>query len=136
MTADRLVAAGRIEPVAADDEGAEAALEEAARHADSAESIAANDPNGAYQLAYDGARKAIAAHMRRAGFRVRRGEGAHAITAEYARDVIDPELGKRFDSMRRRRNRSEYGSAFFSEEEVEGAVAVARALVTAVARGG
>lgn len=66
--------------------------------------------------------------MRREGVRVRRGEGAHAITAEYAGHKCDRELARRLDSMRRRRNRSEYGTAFFSRAEVLEAIETASAL--------
>lgn len=112
----------------ADAPSADAALEESSQHLDSARTIADTDPHGAYQLAYDAARKAVMSSMRREGVRVRRGEGAHAITAEYAGHRLDPELGRRFESMRRRRNRSEYGTAFFSRQEVLEAIETASAL--------
>lgn len=74
------------------------------------------------------------AGMRRDGLRVRRGEGSHAITAEYASHTLGTELGRRLDAMRRRRNRSEYGTAFFGPEEVSEAVETANALLE-VSRG-
>jgi HEPN domain len=134
VTLDELFADGKLERVVADDLGAKQALAEARRHADSAETISELDGNGAYQLAYDGARKAVMAEMRREGIRVRRGEGAHALVAEYAALTIDAQLGQRLDAMRRRRNRSEYGSAYFGVEEVKDAVTTARALIEAVDR--
>ena len=128
-----MLAAGRLERVEPDLDGAALAREEAARHADSAELIVETDPNGAYQLAYDAARKAVMSKLREEGLRVRKSEGGHAITAEFARIAIDGELGLRLESMRRRRNRSEYGRAYFEAEEVRDAVAVARALIAATA---
>jgi hypothetical protein len=48
-----------VEEVERDEESAFARLDEAERHLHSAERIASDDPNGALQLAYDGARKAV-----------------------------------------------------------------------------
>ena len=65
------------------------------------------------------------------GLRVTNHPGAHATTGRYA--VI--ELGETFvpfDRMRRRRNRSEYGTSLVSETEVADALANARAMVAAV----
>lgn len=131
MGVERLIDQRRLERVEADPGAAQQALAEAAKHADSAELIANDDPNGAFQLAYDAGRKAVMAHMRRAGVRVRRGEGGHATTADYAAAAIDPTLGERLDRMRRRRSRSEYGTAYFEGDEVREAIAVARALISA-----
>ncbi len=128
-----MIEARRLEQVEPNAEEAALTLEEAGRHAMSAEGIADTDPNGAYQLAYDGARKAVVAHMKRSGLRVRSGEGSHAITAEYATVAIDQTLGGRLEAMRRRRNRSEYGTAHFEAAEVSDAIDIARALVAAVA---
>lgn len=133
MSLQAMIEARRIEQVEPNAEEAALALDEAARHATSAEGIVATDPNGAYQLAHDGARKAVMPHMRRSGFRVRSGEGSHVITAEYATVAIDQTLGPRLERMRRRRNRSEYGAAYFEADEVRDAIDVARALVAAVA---
>ena len=41
------------------------------------------DAVGAFSLAYDAMRKALVAHMRAHGFRVRSGEGAHYQTGRY-----------------------------------------------------
>jgi len=87
-TLEELLGAGLVELVERDPEIAATRLEEARRHLRSAETIAEEDPNGAYQLAYDGARKAVTAHMAGAGVRIRRGEGAHVITAQYAEVAI------------------------------------------------
>lgn len=134
MTLQDMLDAGRLERVEPDDGSARQALEESSQHLESARTIAESDANGAYQLAYDAARKAVMSSMRRSGLRVRRGEGAHAITAEYAGHALDQGLGRRFDAMRRRRNRSEYGSAFFGREEVFEAIETAAALRDAANR--
>ncbi len=101
-----MIAAGDLELVDADRERAEAAIEEARKHVESARLIARSDPNGAYQLAYDEARKAVMSAMRSQGIRARKAEGAHAITAACAGVAIDVELGKQLDAARRRRNRA------------------------------
>jgi hypothetical protein len=134
MSLDDMIARGELESVDTDVAGARDALGEARLHVASARAIASSDSNGAYQLAYDGARKAVMASMRSAGIRVRKGEGAHALTAAYAEVAIDEGLGQRLDAMRKRRNRSEYGSAFFSEAAVSDGIALAEALIEAVPR--
>jgi YD repeat-containing protein len=128
-TLEEMLSSGLIEPVQRDPDTATARLEESERHLRSAAAIAEEDPNGAYQLAYDGARKAVASHMARNGLRARRGEGAHAITAQYAEAAISRELGVRRERMRRRRNRSEYASAHFEEDEVADAIDIGRQIV-------
>jgi hypothetical protein len=45
---------------------------------------------------------------------------------------VSTELGGSLDRMRRRRNRSEYGSAYFERRELDAAIATARAIVEAV----
>jgi hypothetical protein len=127
-----MVAAGELEIVDGDAAGAQAMLDDARQHTESARIIADSDPNGAYQLASDAARKAVASSMRVSGFRVRKGEGGHMITAAYASAAIDEGLGKRLELARRRRSRSEYGAAFFSDEAIRDIIGLATALIEAV----
>jgi hypothetical protein len=131
LSLEQLLSSGSIEDVGADPETALARLEESERHVESAEAIAASDPNGAYQMAYDAARKAVTAHMASAGFRVRADKGGHALTARYASEAISKKLGNQLDRMRRRRNRSEYGTAHFENREIDAAIDTARALLAA-----
>jgi hypothetical protein len=70
-------------------------------------------------------------HMLACGLRVTNQPGAHATTGRYALIEIGEAFGP-FDRMRRRRNRSEYGTSFISEVEVADAVADARAMLEAV----
>ena len=134
MTLDDLIKRGEMEEVDPDADAAAAAREEAAKHFASAKKIRDSDPHGAYQLAFDGARKAIVAKMREEGVRVRRGEGAHVLTGRYARASIDDELGKQFDRIRRSRNTSEYGIAHFQQADVDRAIETGEALLAAGAR--
>jgi hypothetical protein len=132
MSLDELLRSHRIERVEADPDAASAMLVEADRHRASAHAIAHADPNGAYQLAYDAARKAVQAHMSYEGLRVRVKPGAHAVMAQYARLQLNDELGRRLDAMRARRNRSEYGVAHLGTADVAAASDVAAQLVVLV----
>ncbi len=110
-----LVEGGRIEPVTADIEAAKDKIEEAKKHLKSAPKIADEDPQGAYALIYDSARKAVDAHMLASGYRVKAHRpGAHAATAEYAELQWDgtpsENSARRLDRIRRNRNRAEYGA--------------------------
>ena len=135
MGIERLLNKGLLEQVEADRETALAMLDDSERHLNSAESIAESDPSGAFQLAYDAARKAAVAHMTSRGFRVPKGRpGGHETTTKYARSELpgaDDALAS-FDRMRRDRNRSEYGVRAFGEQEVADALANARAITQAV----
>jgi hypothetical protein len=135
--AEALVREGRIERVQADADAARDRLEEAKHRLDSAVLIAETDPAGAYSLLYDSARKAIDAHMVRSGYRVSKSRlGAHEATARYASSVLGsgPHGGsaRRFDRMRRNRNRSEYGAWQIGRSTLEADLVHARAIVEAV----
>jgi hypothetical protein len=133
---EALLDKGLLEEVERDLAVARELLEEARRHLRSAERIAADDPNGAYQLLYDGARKALLAHMSAHGYRVVKGKlGGHETTGRYGRSVLGDaeDATANFDRMRRNRNRSEYELRFFEDEEIQDDLAHARTIVDAVA---
>jgi hypothetical protein len=136
-TLDDLVNRGLIEAVEADHATATKWLDDAGRHLEAADKIADLDPSGAYVLAYDAARKSVAAALLTTGHRVRGRPGAHQALAQYA-DQLATETGeqalKRFDRLRRNRNRSEYGSRTFGKAEVLEAIAFARATRAACAK--
>ena len=139
MSADleALVMQGRIERVEADTSAARDRLEEAKHHLDSATLIAETDPSGAYSLLYDAARKAVDAHMLMSGYRVSKSHlGAHEATARYASSVLGSgqhgDSARRFDRMRRNRNRSEYGAWQIGRSTLEADLVHARAIVEAV----
>jgi hypothetical protein len=131
----RLLAGRGVQQVEPDADAAAASLEEAARHLASARAIAETDPNGAYQLLYDAARKAVAAHMLSRGYRARNAQGAHAVTARYAAVALAARTpsAAELERLRRRRNRSEYALAFFEPAEVREALEHAEAIVRVVA---
>lgn len=132
-----LVQRGRLEPIPPDISGAVAMLEEARLHLQSADLIASSDPNGSYALFYDGARKAVTAHMLASGYRVTRHRlGAHPAVIDYAEAIIGADRYRRdvrsFDRIRRNRNRSEYGIAMFGSADIRTDLAHARRIVQAV----
>ncbi len=133
---ERLVSEGAIESVAVDRGAAGRDLEVASAHLVSIEMWAAEDPAGAFILAYEAYRKAVVAHMRASGFRVRSRGGAHYQTGRYARAALD-RLGidehlLAFEDLRRLRNRSAYDAVPVGESDVLEAAAHAQALVEAV----
>jgi hypothetical protein len=132
-----LVAADRLESIAADAREARDLLAHAENHLQSADRIAQSDPAGAYQLLYDAARKAVAADMTAAGYRVKSDRpGAHAAIVLYAEEALagsaDERALRRFDQMRRLRNRSEYVGLTVSPAQLSSDLRHAEAIVAAV----
>lgn len=132
---EELVSQGRIEEVDPDPPAAQAMLDEAKQHLASAAGIAAFDPNGAYALLYDAARKAVTAQMLASGYRARNRPGAHEAVVRYAEASLAGDPRGRdideFDRMRRTRNRSEYWVRPFGQAEIEADLAHARGIVAA-----
>jgi hypothetical protein len=128
---DPLRKKGLIEKVEPDQATAIGWLDDAHRHLEAAARIAELDPSGAYVLAYDAARKSVAAALLMSGHRVLRRPGSHQALAQYAESMADrsdePAL-TRFDRLRRNRNRSEYGSRTFGKAEVSEAIDTAKAI--------
>ncbi|HEU4753771.1 MAG TPA: hypothetical protein VFU47_11745 [Armatimonadota bacterium] len=136
---DRLLREHRIERVRSDRVAAASMLEEAERHLLAAERIADLDPNGAYELLYTAARKAVTAHMFENGYRVAKSRlGGHDAVVQYAEAALIGSVARenvlQMDRMRRNRNRSEYGVRRFSEAEIREDLRHARAIVESVLR--
>jgi hypothetical protein len=131
-----LVSAGRLEQVPVDVEAAWLRLEEAERHVASAELLQDSDMVLAYVALYDGARKAVVAHMTANGYRVANRPGAHEATVLYGRDQLATPASRahwrRLDEMRRIRNRAEYQTAPITETLVRSDLDHARAIVRLV----
>jgi len=135
-TLDDLRNRGLIAAVEPDQATATGWLYDAGRHLEAAIKIAELDPSGAYLLAYDAARKSVAAALLTSGHRVLGRPGSHQALAQFAESLtlqVDEPALKRFDRLRRNRNRSEYGSRTFGRAEVEGAIDTARAIRAACA---
>ena len=127
---------GLIETVSADQATAKQWLSDAERHLEAARLVAELDPVGSYVLAYDAARKSVAAALLMDGHRILSRPGAHRALAQYANSLASPtgeQALTRLDRMRRNRNRSEYGSRTFGRAEVTDAIATAGAIRAACA---
>jgi len=108
---DALIDEGRVQRVAASRDLAEVMLTRARTHLKTAADVASSDPTGAFQMAYDGARKALAAILANQGLRATTALGAHAVLLEVCLAQLDPPMGrvlKHFNWMRRTRNSAEY----------------------------
>jgi hypothetical protein len=127
---------GLIEKVEPDQAAATGWLNDAGQHLEAATKIAQLDPSGAYLLAYDAARKSVAAALLMSGHRVLSRPGSRQALAHYAASTAtqadEPAL-TRFDRLRRKRNRSEYGSRTFGRAEVAEAIDTAKAIRAACA---
>ena len=135
-TLDDLRKRGLIEEVEPDQATATGWLDDAGRHLEAATKIAELDPSGAYVLAYDAARKSLAAALLMAGHRILSRPGSHQALAQYAESIaiqVDEPALNRFDRLRRNRNRSEYGSRTFGKAEVAEAINTAQAIRAACA---
>jgi HEPN domain-containing protein len=133
---DDLGKRGLIEKVEPDQATSTGWLDDAERHLEAATKIAELDPSGAYVLAYDAARKSVAAALLSSGHRVLSRPGSHQALAQYAESITtqtDEPVLSRFDRLRRNRNRSEYGSRTFGKAEVAEAIDTARAIRAACA---
>jgi len=111
-TVERLLGEGRLQRVTPSRRQADLLLTQARRHLSAAAAIAGLDPPGAFQLTYDGARKALVAVLENQGLRPTH-TGGHIVVYESVRAQLDPPLGhiiRPFNRMRRARNQSEYPS--------------------------
>ena len=131
-----LIRSGRLERISADVTAAKEKVKEARQHLTSAPKIWDDDPEGAYALIYDAARKAVDAHLQANGLRVTNRPGAHAATAEYAeaewRGTAYETSAERLDGIRRNRNRTEYGQWHISASVMKSDLEHAREIVKAV----
>lgn len=131
MTIDDLVANGRAQRIPPDSTAQERLLEDSTLHlATASDALENGDLAGAYQLAYDAARKALTALLNSKGLRTK-GLGAHVSTIEIASELF-PKSAKgfeRLDRLRRTRNESEYSGHFFDPDEVARDIAIASGIV-------
>jgi len=129
-TIARLLAAKELEYVEPSTQQAERLLDEAQRHVASAERIVDDDPNGAYQLAYDALRKVGAALLAAQGLRAT-STGGHVALQDAIRDQFGNVIPTfdRFARFRRARNQLEYpsdSSADATREDVDDILGVTR----------
>ncbi|HEX9410522.1 MAG TPA: HEPN domain-containing protein [Actinomycetota bacterium] len=131
---EELIEHDELERVTADRNSAKELLKAAGRHLSSAGAIRDTDPEGAYSMAYDAARKACAALLEAQGLRAT-SNGGHvavkgAIMAQFS-NLSGGAVVKSFDRLRRRRNDIEYpdGDSRIDPDEVDEAIARSGAIV-------
>ncbi|MDR0593448.1 MAG: hypothetical protein LBG60_09410 [Bifidobacteriaceae bacterium] len=123
-TIDSLIAEGRLERVPASRQAAADQLGRARKRTTTALSVLSSDPDAAYVLAYDAARRALVALLQVQGLRST-SRGGHLALYDAVRAQLDPPLGQKlrpFNRIRSRRNEIESGQAGAPEvtyEEVE-----------------
>jgi hypothetical protein len=132
---EALISRGVLRRVQPDSKAARTELATAQVHLETADTIKEDEIAG-LAIAYEAARKAIAAHMRANGLRVVGGEGAHGRVGEYALAAFDDaslaQHIRAFDRVRRLRNRSQYDAVPVEAADVTFALEQARAIVAAV----
>lgn len=109
-TIEQLLAKVWLQQVPASREHADRLLEQARRHVHSAGLTAQTDPEGAYALLYDAARKALWAILENQGLRPT-AAGGHLAAYDAIVAQLDPPMGgqlRPFDRMRRHRRDAEY----------------------------
>jgi len=107
---DSMLSSGELQRVPPSREHADNLLDQARQHVVSARAVVESDPEGAYAIGYDAARKALAAVLENQGLRATN-RGGHVAVYRSVHAQLDPPLGavlRPFDRMRRRRNGLEY----------------------------
>ena len=134
-TIERLLDAHHLEHVPADADTVTALIATAQRHVASAATTAASDPEGAFALAYDAARKTATALLAHQGPRPT-SAGGHIVIVEAMNAQVPGVAGlKSVDRIRRRRNQAEYPDPQnydpITADEVDDAIEAARACLSA-----
>ena len=109
---EQMIGARELQRVPASREHADRLLAESQRHLASARDIRDSNPEGAYQLLYDGVRKALTAVLADEGLRPTTSCGHRAVYSAAAVQ-LDPPMGvvlRPFDRMRRQRHEIEYSA--------------------------
>lgn len=107
---DRMLAVGDLERVQPSRQHADRLIGQARRHLDSARLTCESDPEGAYSVLYDAARKALWAVLANQGLRPT-AKGGHLAVYQAVKAQLDPPMGlqlRPFDRMRRQRHIAEY----------------------------
>jgi len=133
-TITELLAVGHLARIGGDAANGDYLLEQGRQRIASAHTIAATDPVGAFELAYDGVRQAAVALLAQQGLRAKI-EGGHAGTSQAVRAQFGENFAF-FDTLRRYRNQLEYPvhpeDMFIDAEELKAALEYADRIVVAV----
>ena len=138
-TIDALLHDKSLQSVHADRTLADLYLDHARAHLAASRQTIDIDPTGSFQLAYDAARKSLAAILENQGLRAT-AKGGHWVIEQSTRAQLDPPLGSLvndFGWMRGVRNASEYPSfdrAVADKEDAERGQAIAEQILNAAAR--
>lgn len=137
-TLDDLRSRGLLQEVQVDRTAIDRLMNDARRHLHTAAlALEGEDRAGAYQIAYDAARKGLTAMLLSRGLRAR-GSGAHLTLLEATRSAFRNADGidalERFDRMRRTRNQAEYFGRDFDEDEVAHDIGIATSVVALAER--
>lgn len=111
-TVEQMLADKELQRVPPSRQHADRLLAQATNHIGTARAAAQEDPEGAYALLYDAARKALTAILENQGLRPT-ARGGHLAVYHSVRAQLDPPMGgtvQPFDRMRRRRKDAEYPS--------------------------
>jgi hypothetical protein len=133
-----LLAAGNLQQVAPSLDAAAASLDAARRHIDSALLLAEHDPDGAYALLYDAARKSLAAVLQAQGLRAISRGGHYAIQQAIAAQFTKPpprDAFRPFGRLRRTGNQIEYDEiSAVTGDDVHADATVVRTMHTVAAQ--
>jgi hypothetical protein len=128
-TIERLLQTRHLDQVPGDTDIPTSLIGAARRHVTSARGCSATDPEGAYALAYDAARKAATALLAYQGLRPTSVGGHIAVVEAIQAQFPDVPGLRSLDRLRRRRNQAEYpdpaGYDPITEEEADEVVDVA-----------
>jgi len=132
---ERLLGDRHLERIPADTDTVAALIAAARRHVTSAMTTADHDPEGAYALSYDAARKTATALLAHQGLRPT-SSGGHIVIVETMNAQFPGVAGlKSIDRLRRRRNQAEYPDPQnydpMTVEEVHDAIEVAQVCLSA-----
>ena len=135
---ERLLEAHQLQRVATDASTVEGLIESARRHVATGRTAITSDPEGAFALAYDAARKAASALLAHQGLRATTA-GGHIVIVEVMNAQFPGVAGlKSIDRLRRRRNQAEYPdpSSYdpVTSEESEDALTVASECIETATR--
>ncbi len=102
-TIKKMLANNRLEQVPASRDHADLLSSQARQHLESARVIAATDPEGAYAMVYDTARKSLSAVLENQGLRITSLPGHHIATYEAVVAQLEPPMGRQLRPLMRMR---------------------------------
>lgn len=131
---ERLLEARQLERVPADTDTVAALIGNARRHVTSSTATAVDDPEGAFALAYDAARKTATALLAHQCLRPTSAGGHIAVVEAMNAQFPGVDGLKSIDRIRRRRNQAEYPDPQhydpITADEVDDAIEAARACLS------